>query len=74
MLPVGGGEPVPLTSSPEEIDDLAWSPDGATIPFGARYRDEARYGKEKPKDQPARRIKHLFNRLDNVGWTVDRPR
>ena len=49
----GGGEPVPLTSSPEEIDDLAWSPDGATIAFGARYRDEARYGKEKPKDQPA---------------------
>ena len=35
--------------------------------------DEERYGKEKEKDQPPRRITRLFSRLDSVGWTVDRP-
>ena len=75
VLPVaGGGEAMPVASWPEEIDDLAWTPDGQQIVFGARHRDEDRYGKTKLKDQPARRINHLFFRLDSVGWTVDRPR
>jgi len=71
---LGGGEAVPLATSKEEIDDLAWSPDGSVIAFGARRRDEDRYGKDKPEDQPPRRIRNLFYRLDNVGWTIDRPR
>ena len=75
VLPViGGGEVVRLASMPEEIDDLAWSPDGTRIAFGARLRDEERYSKEKAKDQPPRRMTRLFYRLDSVGWTVDRPR
>ncbi len=65
--------------SPEEIDDLAWSPDGRTIAFGARERDESRYGKTtsleaRPKDQPPLRITHLYYRSDGAGYVVDRPR
>jgi dipeptidyl aminopeptidase/acylaminoacyl peptidase len=63
-----------IASSKEEIDDLEWRPDGTQIVFGARAREEERYGKEKVKDQPPRRITRLFFRLDSVGWTVDRPR
>jgi dipeptidyl aminopeptidase/acylaminoacyl peptidase len=75
VLPVfGGGEAVCLATSPEEIDDLAWSPDGRTIAFGARERDEARYGQKKAKDQSPRRITHLYYRSDGAGYVVDRPR
>lgn len=75
VLPVdGGGEAVPVASWPEEIDAVEWTPDGTRLVFGARHREEHRYGKDKEKDQPARRISRLYYRLDSVGWTVDRPR
>ncbi|MEY2424578.1 MAG: hypothetical protein QOI61_150 [Actinomycetota bacterium] len=75
VLPVfGGGEAVCLASSPEEIDDVAWSPNGAALAFGARDRDESRYGETKPKDQPPRRITNLYYRSDGAGYVVDRPR
>lgn len=75
VLPVtGGGEAVCLAASPEEIDDVAWSPRGDVIAFGARERAEERYGKASPKDQPPRRITNLFYRADGTGFTVDRPR
>jgi dipeptidyl aminopeptidase/acylaminoacyl peptidase len=74
VIPVDGpGEVVRLAAGPEEIFELAWSPDGSQLAFLARERDEERYGKERPKDQPPRRITRLYFRLDNVGWTVDRP-
>ncbi|MDP1794606.1 MAG: hypothetical protein Q8K63_10775, partial [Acidimicrobiales bacterium] len=75
VLPVfGGGEAQCLTSQPEEIDDIAWSPAGDAVAFGARERDEDRYGKSKAKDQSPRRITHLYYRSDGAGFTVDRPR
>jgi len=75
VIPVAaGGEMRKVCSWPEEIDDVEWSPDGRTLAFGARDRDEDRYGKEKDRDRPARRITRLTYRLDNVGWTSDRPR
>ncbi|MEY2478055.1 MAG: hypothetical protein QOG87_3370, partial [Actinomycetota bacterium] len=75
VLPVDtGGEAARLAAWPEEIDALEWSPDGARLAFAARDRDEDRYGKKEPKDQSPRRITRLFYRLDNAGFTVDRPR
>ncbi len=59
---------------PEDIEDLVWAPDGERLLFSARERDEARYGPDDDKDRPPRRIDRLSYRLDNVGWTVDRPR
>ena len=69
-----GGAYVQVAECSDDIDDLAWSPDGRTIAFLAREREEERYSHKKAKDQPPRRITHLFSRLDNVGWLVDRQR
>jgi dipeptidyl aminopeptidase/acylaminoacyl peptidase len=75
VLPASGpGELVKVAAWPEEIEDLEWSPDGTRLAFTARDRDEERYGKDKDGDRPARRIDRLLYRLDNVGWTLDRPR
>jgi dipeptidyl aminopeptidase/acylaminoacyl peptidase len=75
VLPVGeGGEVVRLASWPEEVEALEWSPDGTRLAFAARQRDEERYGAKEAKDRSPRRITRLFSRLDNSGWTVDRPR
>ena len=75
VIPVDrGGEVAELASWKEEIESLEWSPDGSLLAFTARDRDEDRYGKEKLRDQPPRRVTKLFSRLDSVGWTFDRPR
>jgi dipeptidyl aminopeptidase/acylaminoacyl peptidase len=74
VLRVGGGEPARVASWPEEIDDVAWSPDGTWLAFGAPLRDEARYRPEKDRDRPARRVSRVSYRIDNIGWTCDRPR
>ncbi|MCU1450955.1 MAG: peptidase prolyl oligopeptidase active site domain protein [Acidimicrobiales bacterium] len=73
VIPAGGGEAKVLLTWKDEVSDLAWSPDGGRLAFTARQRDEERYGKEKEKDQPPRRITRLFSRLDSVGWISDRP-
>ena len=75
IAPVGaGGELRRVVSWPEEVEELAWSPDGMRLAFAARLRDEQRYGVERPGDQPPRHIRRLLYRLDSVGWTVDRIR
>jgi dipeptidyl aminopeptidase/acylaminoacyl peptidase len=75
VIPVSaGGEVVKVAGWPEEVDELAWSPDGRKLAFGARQRDEAHYGKEREKDRPPRRVERLRYRLDSVGWTCDRVR
>jgi dipeptidyl aminopeptidase/acylaminoacyl peptidase len=63
-----------LLEWPEDVEDLVWAPDGRRLVFSARQRDEAQYGPEKDRDRPFRRVDRLQYRLDNVGWTIDRPR
>ncbi len=68
-----GGEAVTVATSEESIADLAWSPDGRQLVFTTRVHD-ARYAVDDPARQPPRRITRFFSRLDDVGWTHDRPR
>ena len=68
-----GGETATLATFDEGVGDLTWSPDGRHLAFTTRVRD-ARYEIEDVKRQPPRRITRFYSRLDNVGWTVDRPK
>jgi dipeptidyl aminopeptidase/acylaminoacyl peptidase len=63
-----------LLEWPEDIDELVWTPDGATLVFTARARDEDQYAPKKDRDRPPRTVDRLSYRLDNVGWTIDRPK
>jgi dipeptidyl aminopeptidase/acylaminoacyl peptidase len=75
VLPVDGpGEVTTIATWPEEIDEVAWAPDGRRLAFGARDRDEDQYGPDKDKDRPPRHIDRITFRLDSVGWTTDRHR
>jgi dipeptidyl aminopeptidase/acylaminoacyl peptidase len=67
-------EAATVASWPEAIEDLAWSPDGARLAFSARLRDEEHYGPKRTRDQPPRRVRRLFFRLDSEGWVADRVR
>jgi dipeptidyl aminopeptidase/acylaminoacyl peptidase len=71
---VDGGDTFELLEWPEDIEDLAWTPDGTRLVFTARERDEARYAPDKEKDRTARRIDRLSYRTDSIGWTIDRPK
>ena len=73
VMSSSGGEATRIAHFTEEVEDLAFSPDGSSIAFLVRDPQE-RYESEKPKDQSARRIDRLIYRLDSVGWTIDRPR
>jgi len=73
LIPAGGGEARTLLVWKDEVSDLAWSPDGKRLALLARDRAEERYGQEKEKDQPPRRITRLISRIDSIGWIVDRP-
>src|SRR5439155_19134424 len=74
VVPRDGGDPHEVVAWSDDVDDLAWSPDGGRLALSARVRNDAVYGQRRAKDQPPRRITTLFSRLDNVGWTADRPR
>jgi dipeptidyl aminopeptidase/acylaminoacyl peptidase len=74
VLRLNGGEAARVATWPEEIDDLAWSPDGRWIAFGSRIRDDATYTPSRDRDRPPRHVKRVSYRYDNVGWTLDRPR
>jgi dipeptidyl aminopeptidase/acylaminoacyl peptidase len=60
---------------PEEIEDLAWSPDGTYLALLTRAPDPERYGPNiaGDRDRPPRRLTRFTNRLDNIGWIQDRP-
>jgi dipeptidyl aminopeptidase/acylaminoacyl peptidase len=74
VLPVGGGEARRLTDHPLGADaPLAWSPDSATLAYGARVPEAGRYD-GRPDREPPRRITRLNYRTDGVGFTLDRRR
>src|SRR6266545_256490 len=73
VIPVsGGGEARKLTDLKEDVKHVAWSPDGSRISFDSRVRADY-YDEEDEKKRPPRRITRLFYKLDNEGWTADRP-
>ncbi len=72
VMPVGGGEARKLAGLEEDITQLAWSPDGASVAFVARVPDAAYDEKDEKRREP-RRFTRLQYKLDNVGWTADRP-
>jgi dipeptidyl aminopeptidase/acylaminoacyl peptidase len=72
VMPVGGGEARKLTELKEDVTQPAWSPDGRRIAFVARVR-APEYEEVDDKKRAPRRITRLQFKLDNVGWTFDRP-
>ena len=53
-----------------------WSPDSTRLAYSARVPEPGRYGTEEgrtPDKEPPRRITRLDYRLDDVGFTLDRP-
>jgi dipeptidyl aminopeptidase/acylaminoacyl peptidase len=73
VIPVEGGEALKLTDLKESVEDVVWCPDSSRIAFTSRARDEA-YEEQEDRKRAPRRITRLKHKLDNVGWTFDRPR
>lgn len=72
VIPVSGGEAQRLTDFDEGVSEIAWSPDGSQLVCVVRVPDEA-YKEEDDKKRAPRRITRLQFKLDNEGWTFDRP-
>lgn len=68
-----GGETVTLATSNEAFTGLTFSPDGSTLAVVNRVRGD-HYNSDKPADRPARKITHLFSKLNGEGFVFDRPR
>jgi dipeptidyl aminopeptidase/acylaminoacyl peptidase len=66
------GEPQKLTKQDEDVEQPAWSPDGSRIVYAARVPDPAQLEPDERK-RPPKRITRLQFKLDNEGWTADRP-
>lgn len=73
VVPAAGGEARKLTSLDEDVTQVVWSPDGTRLAFVARVPDPAYAEKDDKRRQP-RRFTRLQYKLDDVGWTGDRPR
>jgi dipeptidyl aminopeptidase/acylaminoacyl peptidase len=66
------GETRTLATMPDGVSDPQVSPDGRWIAFESRTRHE-RYGATDESWQAPRKIERFFTKLDNEGWTYDRP-
>ncbi len=76
LLPMDGGEAVQLTRLPEDVSDLAWSPDGTRlcVVSAATRPDRPATVREAgaPPARDARLIDRLQYQLNGAGFTYDR--
>ena len=75
-MPTRGGEPRRLSEHPLGAGSVAFSPDGTRIVYLARVPEPGRYGTDPDVEAAAeapRRITRLAYRIDDVGFTGDRP-
>ncbi|MGY1715418.1 prolyl oligopeptidase family serine peptidase [Geodermatophilus sp. SYSU D01106] len=80
LLPTAGGAPRRLTGAPLGAGAPVWSPDSRRLAWVARVPEEGRYGTPDadgrvvpPEAEPPRLVTRLRSRLDDVGYTADRP-
>ncbi|NLE72842.1 MAG: S9 family peptidase [Actinomycetales bacterium] len=75
VVEAAGGEPVRLTDAPLGVADPRWSPDSRRLAFVARVPEEGRYVPDgDPSAEPPRLIMRYQYRIDDLGFTYDRPR
>ncbi len=81
LTDIDGGEPVRLTDHPLGAGEPVWSPDGSRLAYTARVPEPGRYGTEDaegrqpaPEAEPARLVRELSYRVDDLGYTRDRRR
>lgn len=82
VVALDGGEPLRLTDEaahPLGAGAPAWSPDGTRLAYVARVPEPGRYGtaardgrEPKPGEEPARLVRELKYRVDDLGYTRDR--
>ncbi len=74
LLPADGGEARQLTRLPEDVEDLAWSPDGSRLCLVSAATDERgrrRDGAGSPR-RDARVIDRLAYQMNGLGYIGDR--
>ena len=64
LLPMGGGEAQPLTDLPEDVSDLAWSPDGTRVCVVSPATSTTRPAPKTEADLQPRRDVRLIDELD----------
>lgn len=82
VMPTSGGESRRLTTLPLGAGAPVWAPDSRRIAFTARVPEPGRYGTAvdgggevlSPERERPRRITRFDYRLDDEGFTRDRPR
>lgn len=82
VVALDGGEPLALTgrdAHPLGAGAPTWSPDGTRLAYAARVPEPGRYGtaaddgrEPKPGEEPARLVRELKYRIDDLGYTRDR--
>jgi dipeptidyl aminopeptidase/acylaminoacyl peptidase len=74
VLPIASpGETRTIATMRDGVGEACWSPDGRWIAFTSRTRDE-RYDAQDESWQAPRKVERFFTKLDNEGWTFDRPK
>ncbi len=76
LLPTAGGDARRLTDHRLGAGTPVWAPDSRRLAYAARVPEQGRYGTVEgvvPAAEPPRLITTLKYRLDDVGFTLDRP-